>query len=139
MSTQVTVNLAFEAAHRLHNPERDDEWNRRVYGKCNNPNGHGHNYLLEVTVEGEVDPETGYLIDMSDLKEIIRRAVVNEVDHRHLNIDVPWLATTIPTAENLARVFYERISSEMPGAIHLTSVTVHETDRNRATYGLPVS
>jgi 6-pyruvoyltetrahydropterin/6-carboxytetrahydropterin synthase len=136
MITRVTVKVFFEAAHRLHNPDRDAQWNRRVYGKCNNPHGHGHNYVLEVSVGGEVNLETGYLIDMKDLKEIVHRKVVADVDHRHLNIDVPWLEGVIPTAENLARVFFERIASELPSGVHLVTVSVHETDRNSATFGL---
>lgn len=135
MATTVTVKVYFEAAHRLHNPARDDAWNQRVYGKCNNPNGHGHNYALDVTVGGEVDPETGYLVDMKDLKEVVRERVVAEVDHRHLNLDVPWLTGVIPTAENLARVFFERLSPALPEGIRLLAMTVHETDRNRATFG----
>lgn len=134
MATSVTVKVYFEAAHRLHNPDRSDDWNREVFGKCNNQHGHGHNYVLEVTVEGEVDADTGYLIDMKDLKEILRTAVVDEVDHRHLNIEVPWLAGIIPSAENLARVFYERVAPMLDQRLLLASVTVHETDRNSASY-----
>jgi 6-pyruvoyltetrahydropterin/6-carboxytetrahydropterin synthase len=134
MTTTVNVKVYFEAAHRLHNPDESDRWNQRVYGKCNNPHGHGHNYVLEVAVAGEPHPKTGYLIDMKDLKDIIRRVVVNDVDHRHLNIEVPWLSEIIPTSENLARVFFDRIEAELPDDIRLASVTVHETDRNSATY-----
>jgi 6-pyruvoyltetrahydropterin/6-carboxytetrahydropterin synthase len=134
MATSVTVKVYFEAAHRLHNPNRSDEWNLQIFGKCNNPHGHGHNYVLEVTVEGEVDPDTGYLIDMKDLKEVLRTSVVDEVDHRHLNIEVPWLAGVNPSAENLARVFYERIAPNLDEGLRLASVTVHETDRNSASY-----
>ena len=132
MATTVTVKVYFEAAHRLHNPDKPDEWNREVYGKCNNP--HGHNYVLEVSVEGEPNPDTGYLMDMKDIKEIIRRVVVADVDHRHLNIEVPWLSGINPTSENLTRVFFDRIDPEMPDDIRLAAVTVHETDRNSATY-----
>jgi 6-pyruvoyltetrahydropterin/6-carboxytetrahydropterin synthase len=134
MPTNVTVKVYFEAAHRLHNPEKPDDWNREVYGKCNNPHGHGHNYVLEVSVEGEPDAATGYLIDMKDLKEILRRTVVNDVDHRHLNLEVAWLSGINPTSENLARVFFERIESELPEEIRLAAVTVHETERNSAMY-----
>lgn len=134
MPTTVTVKVRFEAAHRLHNPKKPDEWNRRVYGKCNNRHGHGHNYVLEVAVDGEPDPETGYLVDMTDLKDVIRRTVVADVDHRHLNIEVPWLAGINPTSENLARVFFDRIAAELPDGIRLAAVTVHETERNAATY-----
>jgi 6-pyruvoyltetrahydropterin/6-carboxytetrahydropterin synthase len=134
MATTVTVKVYFEAAHRLHNPGQPEDWNRRVYGKCNNPHGHGHNYVLEVAVSGEVDAETGYLIDMKDLKDIIRRVIVDEVDHRHLNLEVPWLENINPTAENLARVFFKRLEPELPSGIALSAMTVHETERNSATY-----
>jgi len=134
MTSTVTVKVFFEAAHRLHNPAQSDEWNRRVFGKCNNPHGHGHNYVIETAVTGDVDPETGYLIDMKDLKAVLNRVVVSEVDHRHLNIEVDWLSDTIPTAENLAREFFERVAPELPEGVELASITVHETDRNSATY-----
>ena len=134
MATTVTVKVYFEAAHRLHNPGQPEDWNRRVYGKCNNPHGHGHNYVIEASVRGAVDPDSGYLIDMKDLKEILNRTVVTDVDHRHLNIEVPWLEDLNPTAENLARVFFERVAPALPEGIELTALTVHETDRNSATY-----
>jgi 6-pyruvoyltetrahydropterin/6-carboxytetrahydropterin synthase len=134
MPATVTVKVYFEAAHRLHNPQRSEEWNCQVFGKCNNPHGHGHNYVLEVSVCGEVDPETGYLIDMKVLKDILRRVVVQDVDHRHLNLEVPWLEGVNPTAENLARTFYERIAPELPEGLRLAAVTVHETERNAATW-----
>jgi 6-pyruvoyltetrahydropterin/6-carboxytetrahydropterin synthase len=134
MPTSVTVKVYFEAAHRLHNPKRSDEWNAEVFGKCNNLHGHGHNYVLEVSVGGEVDPDSGYLIDMKDLKSVINQTVVDEVDHRHLNIEVPWLQGINPTAENLARVFFSRVAPELPDGVELRSLTVHETDRNSATY-----
>jgi len=134
MPSSVTVEVAFEAAHRLHNPEKDDHWNRETYGKCNNPHGHGHNYILEVTVGGSIDPETGYLIDMSRLKSIIRHQVVDEIDHRHLNYEISWLRGVIPSAENLARVFFSRIRQALPEHLELQCVTVHETSRNRAAF-----
>jgi 6-pyruvoyltetrahydropterin/6-carboxytetrahydropterin synthase len=134
MTSTVTVKVYFEAAHRLHNPAQTDEWNREVFGKCNNPHGHGHNYVLEASVRGEVDPESGYLIDMKDLKKVLNETVVDEVDHRHLNIEVPWLQGLNPTAENLARVFFERVAPALPSGIELASLTVHETERNSATY-----
>ena len=132
--TSVTVKVYFEAAHRLHNPRQSDEWNRRVFGKCNNPHGHGHNYVIETVVAGEVNPESGYLIDMKDLKTVLNRTVVDHVDHRHLNLEVGWLEGINPTAENLARIFFGRVASELPDGIELRSITVHETDRNSATY-----
>ena len=134
MATTVTVKLYFEAAHRLHNPAQPEDWNRQVFGKCNNPHGHGHNYVLEVSVGGEVDPATGYLIDMKVLKDIVRGTVVDEVDHRNLSIEVPWLAGINTTAENLARAFFERIAPALPRGVQLAVVTVHETERNSASY-----
>ncbi len=134
MPTSVTVKLYFEAAHRLHNPAQSDQWNREIYGKCNNPHGHGHNYTLEVTVEGLVDRTIGYLIDMKILKDILRERIIDEVDHRFLNIEVPWLEGIIPSAENLAQVFFDRVAGRLPEGIKLSRVTVHETDRNSATY-----
>jgi 6-pyruvoyltetrahydropterin/6-carboxytetrahydropterin synthase len=133
VKTSVTVKVDFEAAHRLHNPDRSDDWNREVFGKCNNLHGHGHNYILEVTVEGDVDPDSGYLIDMKDLKQVLREAVVDDVDHRHMNFEVPWLSGVIPTAENLARVFFERVDGRLGDGVRLKAVTVHETPRNAAT------
>ena len=134
MATTVTVKVYFEAAHRLHNPEKSDDWNRRVFGKCNNPHGHGHNYVIEAVVQGDPNPESGYLIDMKDLKEVLNRTVVDHVDHRHLNIEVPWLEGIIPTAENLARLFFERTAPELPDGVELVALTIHETERNSATY-----
>jgi 6-pyruvoyltetrahydropterin/6-carboxytetrahydropterin synthase len=134
MPATITVRVSFEAAHRLHNPERGEEWNRSTFGKCNNRFGHGHNYVLEVAVEGEVEEETGFLVDMKALKELLHRLIVDEVDHRHLNHEVPWLAGVNPTAENLARAFYRRIVPALPPSVRLQAVTVHETERNSATW-----
>jgi 6-pyruvoyltetrahydropterin/6-carboxytetrahydropterin synthase len=134
MQTTVTVKVYFEAAHRLHNPQQSDEWNRDVFGKCNNPHGHGHNYVIEASVRGAVNPDSGYLIDMKDLKNVLNTNVVADVDHRHLNIEVPWLEGIIPSAENLARVFFERVAPALPEGVELTALTLHETDRNSATF-----
>ena len=134
MATTVTVKVYFEAAHRLHNPEKLDDWNQRVFGKCNNPHGHGHNYVIEAVVQGDPDPDSGYLIDMKDLKEVLNGTVVDHVDHRHLNIEVPFLEGVIPTAENLARIFFERAARELPDGVELVALAVHETERNSATY-----
>lgn len=134
MPVSLTVKLYFEAAHRLHNPGRDDEWNTETYGKCNNVYGHGHNYVIEVTVGGELDPETGYVTDMKILKDVIRERVVQDVDHRHLNHEVPWLEGINPTAENLAVSFAQRLGAGLPEHLKLEAVTVHETERNSATY-----
>lgn len=134
MSAQVTVKLYFEAAHRLHNPAMSDEWNLQTFDKCNNLYGHGHNYVLEVTVEGEVDPTSGYLIDMKVLKRIVDEAIISDVDHRHLNHEVSWLDGVIPTAENLAKTFFERLAPRLPEGVGLVKMTVHETERNSASW-----
>ena len=93
--------------------------------------------MLEVTVEGPVDSEIGYLVDMKILKDILRERIIDQVDHRFLNIEVPWLQGVIPSAENLAKAFFDRVADRLPEGIRLSKVTVHETDRNSATYRIP--
>ncbi|MBI2215454.1 MAG: 6-carboxytetrahydropterin synthase [Acidobacteria bacterium] len=129
----VTAKLDFSAAHRLNNPAKDAEWNRRVYGKCDNPSGHGHNYVLEVSVRGSIDPETGMVIDLKRLKDIMRERVVNRVDHTNLNVDVEFLRGIIPTAENLAKAFWDQLAPAISEG-RLCRVVLHETERNSATY-----
>lgn len=133
-STTVLVSRreSFNAAHQLRDPGLSDEENERLFGKC--ANLHGHNYVLEVVVAGEIDPTTGYVVDLKQLSDVICRRVIDDVDHRNLNTDVPWLQGRIPTAENLALAFWERVRSELPEA-SLRSVRVWETDRNWAEVG----
>jgi len=100
MRVRLTSMHHFAAAHRLHNDARDPEWNRRVFDKCNNDHGHGHTYGLEVTVEGAIDPETGYLMDFKELKRVVEDRIVRHVERRHLNFDVDFLEGINPTAEN---------------------------------------
>jgi 6-pyruvoyltetrahydropterin/6-carboxytetrahydropterin synthase len=128
----VSRREAFNAAHRLFDPRLSDEENRELFGKC--ANLHGHNYVLEVVVAGQVDQATGYVFDLKELSDVICRRVVQDVDHRNLNTDVPWLEGRIPTAENLAAAFWERIGSELPEGL-LRSVRVWETDKNWAEVG----
>jgi len=130
-STSVLVSRreSFNAAHQLRDPGLSDAENQRRYGKC--ANLHGHNYVLEVVVAGEIDPETGYVLDLKLLSDVISRRVIADVDHRNLNTDVPWLEGSIPTAENLAVACWERIRSELPEGL-LRSVRVWETDKNWA-------
>lgn len=132
-TVRVTRRATFNAAHRLHNPQKSDEWNRDTFGKCNNPNGHGHNYVLEVTVEGEPDAETGYVIDLGDLKKIIQEQVVDQVDHTNLNLDVPFMAGVLPSTENFAIAIWNRIAPRIDGG-RLVSVRLRETENNSVEY-----
>lgn len=129
----VSARLTFSAAHRLHNPNRDPDWNRQTYDKCDNPGGHGHNYTLEVSVRGPIDPETGMVIDLKRLKDIMRERVIDRVDHRNLNGDVDFLRGVIPTAENLARCFWQQLAPAITdGALY--EIVLHETERNSVRY-----
>lgn len=130
---RVTRRVHFCAGHRLQNPDWDEERNRATYGACSNPSGHGHNYDLEVTVEGEIDPDVGYVMDLRALKELLGDAVLSEVDHRNLNVDVPWLEGVIPTTENLAVAIWRRLEGRLPMA-RLVSVRLWETERNSVEY-----
>ncbi len=134
----VTRKTHFNAAHRLNNPNESEEWNRETYGKCNFPNWHGHNYVLEVTVAGEPDPKTGYVIDLGTLKSIIKKRITDPCDHRNLNLDVPFLQGVIPTSENLVKAFFEQLKADVEqsasdGSV-LYSVKLFETERNIAEY-----
>lgn len=129
----VTARLDFSAAHRLHNPSFDADWNRRIYDKCDNPKGHGHNYVLTVSVKGRIDPETGMVIDLKRLKEIVRERVIDRVDHTNLNEDVDFLRGVIPTAENLARAFWQQLAPAIDSGA-LFEVALQETPRNSVTY-----
>jgi len=134
----VTRKTHFNAAHRLHNPSKSDEWNKKTFGKCNHPNWHGHNYVMEVTVAGEPNPETGFIIDLSDLKQIIEEKIVEPCDHKNLNLDVPFLEGILPSSENLVKAFYNELKEEVEEASSeggvLYSVKLYETERNIAEY-----
>ena len=133
-STTVLVSRreTFNAAHQLTDPELSDAENRRLYGKC--ANVHGHNYVLEVVVAGEIDQATGYVLDLKELSDVISRRVIEDVDHSNLNTDVDWLRGLIPTAENLAVAFWERLRSELPSG-SLRSLRLWETDKNWVEVG----
>ncbi|MFP4227823.1 MAG: 6-pyruvoyl trahydropterin synthase family protein [Salinivenus sp.] len=129
----VTRKVHFNAAHRLHNPEKSDEWNRETFGKDNNPNWHGHNYELEVTVEGEPDPETGYVLDLKELKAILHERVLNEVDHKNLNREVDFMDGVIPSSENFAIAIWDELEGALSsGQLHC--VRLYETPRNFVEY-----
>jgi 6-pyruvoyltetrahydropterin/6-carboxytetrahydropterin synthase len=122
----LTRKIEFAASHLYHNPDFSPEENRRVFGKCNNPHGHGHNYTLEVTVAGEPDPVTGMVLDLKDLKEILEREVMQRMDHRFLNYEVPELAEQIPTCENIARLIWQLLDPQIKrGKLH--RVRLYET------------
>ena len=105
-----------------------------MFGECAHPNWHGHNYEMEVVVRGEVDPETGYVIDLKQLKDLLEEQVVQDLDHRNLNLDVPWLSGTIPSTENVAIGIWGRIEPALPAGVELESVVLWETPRNRVEY-----
>ena len=129
----VTRRETFCASHRLYNPNLSDDENNRLFGKCNNINGHGHNYVLEVTVAGKTDPKTGYVVDLKLLKNIIIENVVEKVDHKNLNLDVDFLNDTIPTTENLAVGIWNQLVDKIPSG-KLTSVKLYETENNYIEY-----
>ena len=125
--------LHFNAAHRLHNPARSDEWNRVTFGPCNNPNYHGHNYEHDVLVEGEIDPDTGYVLDVGILKRIVDERILQVLDHRNLNLDVAWFEHRLPSAENIARFCWEMIVDAIPAG-RLKLIRLWETPRNYVEY-----
>ncbi len=128
---KVTVNRKahFNAAHRIHNPQWSDEKNRAFYGSCNNPNFHGHNYEIVVSVTGEIDNESGYVIDMKMLSDIIRKTVIDKFDHKNLNLDTEEFKNLNPTTENLVVVCWNLLRKEIPETYDLR-VTLYETERN---------
>ena len=134
---RATRRVHFSAAHRLYRPEWSDERNAEVFGDCSNPNWHGHNYELSVTVEGPVDPETGFVMDLKQLKAVLEDRVVSDVDHRNLNTEVDWMSGVNPTTENLAVAIWNRITDALPEGVRLASVVVHETPRNSVEYTGP--
>lgn len=133
MKVTVSRKAHFNAAHRLYRPDWTNEQNDSVFGKCNNPNFHGHNYDLIVSVKGEIDPQTGYVIDMKVLKDIIFEEVEAPFDHKNLNLDVPDFKDLNPTAENIAVVIWNRIRRRIDKAMEV-EVTLYETPRNFVTY-----
>ena len=129
----VTRRLQFNAAHRVHNPALSDEENRALYGKCNNPNWHGHNYTLEVSVAGPIDERTGYVIDLGALSDLVEREVLERVDHRNFNLDVDFMRGINPTTENIVVAFWRLLEPRVrPG--RLTRLRLWETDKNHVEY-----
>ncbi len=131
---RATRRVHFSAAHRVFRADWSDERNAEVFGLCSNPNWHGHNFELDVTVEGPVDPETGYVMDLSLLRRALEDRVVRDVDHRNLNLEVSWLEGVIPTTENMAVAVWNRIADALPEGVRLAKVVLHETPRNSVEY-----
>jgi 6-pyruvoyltetrahydropterin/6-carboxytetrahydropterin synthase len=131
----ITKRFHFSASHRVYNAELTNEENFKLYGNCSNPNWHGHNYVLEVTVAGEVDRELGYLMDLKELKKTVDEAIIEKVDHRNLNIDVDFMKGTIPSSENIAVKFWNELEDRLtnPNA-KLYSVKLFETENNFVEY-----
>jgi len=133
MSLTVYRKSHFNAAHRLYRPDWDDDKNNAVFGKCNNPNFHGHNYELEVGVTGDINQETGFLIDIVELKTIIKEEVEDYLDHKNLNLDVPEFKNLNPTMENIAVLIWDKLNASSLGRFKI-SVTLYETPRNFVVY-----
>jgi len=133
LKTAIIRKEHFNSAHRLNNPNWSEARNKEVFGKCNNPNFHGHNYDLEVKVVGEVNPDTGYVMDVKILKDLIKKNVLDKYDHKNLNLDVDDFKLVNPTAENIARVVYDNILNDLPEGLELT-IRIYETERNFAEY-----
>jgi len=128
----ITRRATFAAAHRLSRPDWSDDRNLEVFGPCANPGGHGHNYVLEVTIGGAVDPTTGMIADLKWLKQVMEKHVIDLVDHRNLNADVKFLEGLNPTAENLACAFWRQLAEPVAQQAKLVRVVVIETENNRA-------
>ena len=128
-----TRRLRFNAAHRIHNPSLPDAENTRLFGKCNNPNWHGHNYVLEVSVAGEIDPVSGYVMDLGHLRAVVEREVIDKLDHRNLNLDVDFLSGINPTSENIVVACWHAIAPHIaPARLH--RLRLWETENNYVEY-----
>ena len=130
----ITRQVHFNSAHRLYNPTKSLAWNQKQYGLCTNPHWHGHNYVLEVSLRGQPDPVTGYIIDLAQLKRILHAVVVDQCDHRNLNDEVPFLRGIIPSTENLVIAFWQQIAPHIKAPARLHCVRLYETPRNYAEF-----
>ncbi|NLO19786.1 MAG: 6-carboxytetrahydropterin synthase [Ignavibacteria bacterium] len=129
----ITKITNFSASHRVFNPELSDEENEKIFGKCSNKNGHGHNYKLEVTVCGDINPLTGYAIDLKILKSLIEKEIIEKVDHKNLNTDLDFLKNQIPSIENLATAFWQILENKLPSG-KLYKIKIFETDNSFVEY-----
>lgn len=131
----ITRRERFNAAHRLFNPEWSDEKNMEVYGKCSNPNWHGHNYVLYVTVRGDIDPDIGYVVDLKKLSRIIRETIIEKVDHKNLNLEVDFMKGKMVSTENIAKAIWEELEPQIKALdIELHSIRLEETENNCVEY-----
>lgn len=132
-SVTVTRRMRFNAAHRVFNPSMTDAENDATFGKCNNPNWHGHNYILDVSVQGPIDARTGYVLDLARLRDMVEETVIGLVDHRNFNLDVPFMKNVIPTSENIIVAFWKILEPAVtPGT--LTRLVLWETENNYVEY-----
>ena len=132
-NVRITRRVHFSAAHRLHRADWSDERNQSVFGLCASPNWHGHNYEMDVTLEGEIDPETGFVYDLKQLRELVESRVLADLDHRNLNLDVEWFRDRLPSAENIAVFIWEQLAPRIPSG-RLALVRLWETPRNYVEY-----
>ncbi len=133
MKASVVKKITFCAAHRLHNHEWDNETNKKIFGKCNHPNYHGHNYELHVKLTGEIDKQTGFVIDLNTLSDIIKKEIHQKFDHKNLNLDLEEFKTLNPTAENIAMVIYNILRDKIEKHLDL-QIILYETPRNYVIY-----
>ncbi|KAG5854325.1 6-pyruvoyl tetrahydrobiopterin synthase [Anguilla rostrata] len=129
----ITRVQSFSACHRLHSKSLSDEENRKIFGKCDNPNGHGHNYKVEVTIRGKIDPITGMVMNLTDLKKYMEEAIMTPLDHKNLDKDVPYFADVVSTTENLAVYIWDSMEKLLPPSL-LYEIKIHETDNNIIVY-----
>ncbi len=130
MKTTIVRQMTFSAGHRIYNPEYSDEKNREIFGPCSNPNGHGHNYALEVHISGPIDRGTGMVLNLKEIKKVVEEEVISKLDHKNLNLDVDFMTGIIPTTENLAHKLFEVLDSKFGGGL-LSRVVLWETPSNR--------
>ena len=131
---RVTRRLHFSSAHKLGREDWSAERNEEVFGLCASPNWHGHNYEIDVTVEGEIDPETGFVFDLKQLRSLVENDVLADVDHRNLNVDVEWMKGINPTTENLVVAIWRRLANKLPPHVRLVRIGLWETPRNYVEY-----
>nr|XP_033784630.1 6-pyruvoyl tetrahydrobiopterin synthase [Geotrypetes seraphini] len=130
---RISKSVTVSASHRLHSKSLSDEENKKLYGKCNNPNGHGHNYKVVVTLQGKVDPITGMVMNLTDLKQYMEKAIMEPLDHKNLDKDVPYFANVVSTVENVAVFVWKSLQKYLPPGL-LYKVKIDETDSNSVVY-----